>query len=42
MEKTQTRLYNLDILKAIAIIAMVICHPVERLGSYIPGYEDDF
>ena len=21
---------------------MVICHPVSRLGSYIPGYEEDF
>ena len=42
MGKAETRQYNLDILKAVAIIAMVICHPVSRLGSYIPGYEEDF
>ena len=36
------RQYNLDILKALAIIAMVICHPVLMLGSYISGHENDF
>lgn len=42
MEKTENRQYNLDILKAFAIIAMVICHVILMLGSHIPGYEDDF
>lgn len=42
MGKTSSRQYNLDILKSFSIISMVICHPVVRLGAYIPGYEEDF
>ena len=42
METANNRQYNLDILKALAIIGMVICHPVLRLGSYIPGHENEF
>jgi hypothetical protein len=29
-------------MKAIAIISMVFCHPVLRLGMYRPGYENEF
>lgn len=42
MEKLQERQYNLDLLKALAIVCMIICHPVYLMGRYIPGYEGDF
>ena len=35
------RLYELDLLKAVAIIAMFICHAVYMLGAHIPTYEQD-
>ena len=35
------RQYNLDLLKALSVIAMVICHAVIRLGPQHPGYEQD-
>ena len=31
-----------ELLKALAIISMILCHPVIRLGIHIPGYENDF
>lgn len=37
-----TREYNLDLLKAFAIIFMVICHPMLCLGEYIEGHENNF
>ena len=40
-QKTSRR-YELDLLKALAIISMILCHPVLRLGLHIPGYENDF
>ena len=41
-EEVQTeRRYELDLLKALAIISMIICHCVFRLGSHHPGYERD-
>lgn len=36
------RQHNLDLLKAVAIIAMIFCHPVIRLGIHRIGYQDDF
>ncbi len=36
------RLGNLELLKALAIIAMIFCHPVIRLGIHRVGYEKDF
>ncbi len=33
---------NLELLKALAIIAMVLCHPVIRLGIHCAGYENAF
>ena len=35
------RQYNLDLLKVIAIVAMVICHSVTVLSSARPGYENE-
>ena len=35
------RLYELDLLKALAIICMILCHCVIRLGLHQPGYEQD-
>ena len=35
------RLYNLDLLKVMAIIGMIMCHPVYQLGIHIPGHEQD-
>ena len=40
-QKTSRR-YELELLKALAIISMILCHPVIRLGIHIPGYENDF
>ena len=40
--KIQTpRLYELDLLKAVAIIAMIFCHCTIRLGQHWPGFEQD-
>ena len=36
------RQYNLDLLKAVSIIAMIFCHPVIRLGIHHAGYENEF
>ncbi|MDO4859563.1 MAG: heparan-alpha-glucosaminide N-acetyltransferase domain-containing protein [Bacillota bacterium] len=36
------RQYNLDLLKATAIVCMLICHPIIRFGEYRSGYENDF
>ena len=33
---------NLELLKALAIIAMVFCHPVIRLGIRHAGYQQAF
>ncbi len=42
-EEIQTsRQYNLDLIKALAIICMVICHAVIRFSLHLDGYEDDF
>lgn len=42
-EELQTaRQYNLDLLKAVAIVAMVFCHAVIRLSINRPGYEGEF
>ncbi len=35
------RLYELDLLKALAIISMILCHCAIRLGQHWPGYEQD-
>lgn len=40
-QKTSRR-YELELLKALAIISMIICHPVIRLGIHNPGYEKEF
>ena len=41
--ETQTlRRNELELLKALAIIAMIFCHPVIRLGIHRVGYESDF
>ena len=36
------RQYNLDLLKALAIVCMLFCHPIIRFGEYRPGYESEF
>ena len=41
-EEVQTsRQYELDLLKALAIVSMIICHAVIQLAAHIPGYEQD-
>ena len=35
------RLYELDLLKAVAIISMIVCHAVFMLGVHQPSYEGD-
>ena len=35
------RLYELDLLKALAIISMILCHCVIQLGLHQLGYEQD-
>ena len=37
-----SRRYELELLKALAIISMILCHPVIRLGVHNPGYENEF
>ena len=41
METRTARLYELDLLKALAIVSMVLCHCVIRLGLHQPDYEQD-
>ena len=42
-EETNTsRQYNLDLLKALAIVCMIICHCVTMIGAHHDGYENDF
>lgn len=42
-EETNTsRQYDLDLLKALAIVCMIICHCVITFGYYHSGYENDF
>ncbi len=33
---------ELELLKALSIVAMILCHPVIRLGIHRAGYENDF
>ena len=42
MAKNNERQYNLDLLKTLAIVCMVICHAVLMLGRYRLGFEDEF
>ena len=41
-EVNTSRQYNLDLLKALAIVCMFICHCVIMLGAHHDGYENDF
>ena len=41
-EINTSRLYNLDLLKALAIVSMVFCHCVLMLGVHHNGYENEF
>ena len=36
------RRYEWELLKALAIISMILCNPVIRLGIHNPGYETAF
>lgn len=40
-EINTSRLYNLDLLKALAIVCMILCHCVLMLGVHHDGYEKD-
>ena len=40
-ERRAPRLYELDLLKALAIVSMILCHCAIRLGLHRPGYEQD-
>ncbi|MBR3242321.1 MAG: DUF1624 domain-containing protein [Parasporobacterium sp.] len=42
MEQSNERQYNLDLLKAFAIVCMVICHAVLMLGQYRPESGNEF
>ena len=42
MVKNTDRQYNLDLLKALAIVCMVVCHAVITFGQYRPGYATEF
>lgn len=33
---------NLELLKALTVVAMIFCHAVIRLGIHHPGYEEEF
>ena len=37
-----SRLYELDLLKALATVSMILCHCVIMLGVHHDGYENDF
>ena len=39
---TNTRLQNLDLLKVVSLVFMVLCHIVIRLGEHKEGYASDF
>ena len=41
-EINTSRIYNLDLLKALAIVSMIFCHCVLMLGVHHTGYENDF
>ncbi|MBO4219858.1 MAG: DUF1624 domain-containing protein [Clostridia bacterium] len=41
-EINTSRQYSLDLLKALAIVSMIICHCVIMLGVHHDGYENDF
>lgn len=41
MNMDHERQYNLDLMKALAIICMVFCHPVFRLAPYRAAYESE-
>ena len=41
-EIQSSRENNLELLKALAIVAMIFCHPVIRLGIHRAGYENGF
>jgi len=41
-EVNTSRQYNLDLLKALAIVAMILCHSVLMLGVHHEGYENEF
>ena len=40
-EMQPPRLYELDLLKALAIVGMILCHCAIRLGQHWPGFEQD-
>ena len=40
-KKQTPRLYELDLLKAMAIVSMILCHCAIRLGQHWPGFEQD-
>ena len=42
LKTEKPRIQELDLLKALAIIAMIICHCVEVLGEHRIGYESEF
>ncbi|MBO7663719.1 MAG: hypothetical protein J6U01_10145 [Clostridia bacterium] len=42
MGKSHERQYNLDLLKAVAIVCMVLCHPVITFATERVGYESEF
>lgn len=42
MVKSNDRQYNLDLLKALAIVCMVICHAVITFGQYRPEFRSEF
>ena len=37
-----SRQFNLDLLKAAAIVCMIMCHPVFMLAQHLPNYLDDY
>ena len=41
-EINTSRQYDLDLLKALAIVSMILCHCVIMLGVHHSGYENDF
>ena len=41
MPSTHERLYELDLLKVVAIIGMILCHAVYMLGAHHANYEQD-
>ena len=42
MVKNNERQYNLDLLKAFAIVCMVVCHVIITFGKYRPDYWNEF